>query len=61
MSDRENNQGMSDNWDSESYKEIGEESMSTDLMYFCGIYMLGLNNILFIKLNTNNRNKWTRI
>lgn len=32
MSDRENNQGMSDNWDSESYKEIGEESMSTDLM-----------------------------
>ena len=22
---------------------------------------LGLNNILFVKLNTNNRNKWTRI
>ena len=30
MSDQENNQGMSDDWDSESYEEIGEESMSTD-------------------------------
>ena len=30
MSDRENNQGMSDDWDSDSYEEIGEESMSTD-------------------------------
>ena len=30
MSDRENNQGISDKWDSESYEEIGEESMSTD-------------------------------
>ena len=24
-------------------------------------HIFGLNNILFIKLNTNNRNKWTRI
>lgn len=30
MSDRESNQGMSDNWDNESFEEIGEEGMSTD-------------------------------
>ena len=29
--------------------------------YNVGLKHFWLNNILFIKLNTNNRNKWTRI